>query len=316
MKPVIRGKVKAVFGEGPLWDPDRQCLHWVDVAEKKILSYYPDTEENKSYAMPQVVSAMVKYSRDELLILMGGNVYLFHLEHESLQLFRSLDELGLSDRLLTNDGKCDPNGRFWFGSVDDGFRVHSENDATFDQEYSERIASLYRLDSDLNLTTVISGLAISNGMDWDRERNIMYYIDSVTRGIMQFQYDPETGQISDRQMVYQFEMMNGFPDGMTIDREGMLWVALFKSGQVARRTPSHGIVAKIDPIRKKWTDSIIVPVSHVTSCAFGGKDMSTLFITTGIVPHSNETQPGAGGLFSVDLPVGGYPPVTFKNRRK
>src|SRR5699024_9442720 len=121
--------------------------------------------------------------------------------------------------------------------------------------------------------------------------------------------DPETGQISNEENVYRFEESDGLPDGMTIDQEGMLWVALFKGGAVA----------KIDPFQKKWVNSITLPTATVTSCAFGGEDLRTLFMTTALEPlneSERNQQPAAGCLFSVKLEVGGYKTNSFQGYLK
>lgn len=132
----------------------------------------------------------------------------------------------------------------------------------------------------------------------------MYYIDTPTQEIVRYSYDPESGDVSNPEPVYRFDQSDGLPDGMTIDQNGMLWVALFGGSRVVH----------IDPFQKKEIDSISVPAKYVTCCAFGGRDLKTLYITTA-TEQMTETeryeQPHAGGLFSAKLETGGYQPVPF-----
>ncbi|MDQ0257106.1 sugar lactone lactonase YvrE [Evansella vedderi] len=307
----VVGNERTFFGEGPFWDHDNQCLYRVDITNKRIISVNLITEEEKTFEFPEPVTSMVKYSKDELIITMKDGLYLFHTKDETLEAFVKPE--GLNEKLLLNDAKCDPEGRLWVGSVNDDFKLYKEHIIS---EFIGGNATLYKVDTNLDVQPMKDKVTVSNGMDWDRERNFYYYVDSATEGISRFDYDPKTGKLSNEEVVYKFNELDGFPDGMTIDQEGMLWVALFKSGQVAKKNPSNGIIAKINPFEKKWVDSITVPTTHVTSCAFGGEDLSTLFISTAIdlLPEEErKKQPLAGRLFAVDLDVGGYAPNVFRS---
>lgn len=307
MEPVVRGSVRTIFGEDPLWDHEKGCLYMVDLAEKKVLEYHPTTEETISYQLPELVTSLIKYSKEELIVLMKDGFYLLHLQNGTLHPIVKPE--GLNERLLLNDAKCDPQGRIWTGSVDDHFKEFKESANALTMKFTDQKGFIYRVDKTLAVHQVKDKVIVSNGLDFDPERNLMYHVDSATQAIVQFDIDPKTGEISNEETVYEFEEIDGFPDGMTIDREGMLWVALFKPGPLADVTPKHGIIAKIDPFQKKWIDSIVVPTSHVTSCVFGGEDLKTLFITTALEPiaeSKRSQQPNAGCLFSVELEIGGY----------
>ncbi|WP_227937797.1 SMP-30/gluconolactonase/LRE family protein [Alkalihalobacillus deserti] len=310
MEVRVVGKELTIFGEGPFWDQDNQCLFRVDVAKKKIIATDLTTEEEKFYHFPEPVTSMVKYSKDELIVVMKDGLYLFNMDEETLQPF--IKPNGLNEKLLLNDAKCDSRGRLWVGSVNDDFKLFKEEIIS---EFTGGNALLYRVDTNLDIHKAKDMITVSNGLDWDRERNILYYVDSATQGIARFDYDPDTGKIENEENVYTFEQLEGFPDGMTIDREGMLWVALFKSGKVGKQNPTGGMVAKIDPFKKQWIDTITLPTTHVTSCTFGGENLNTLFITTALelLPEEERAkQPLAGRLFAVDLKVGGYAPVAFR----
>lgn len=315
VEPVVRGKAKVIFGEGPLWDYDKGCLYWVDLDQKQLLSYNPRNEQHIKYQLPAMANGVVKYTEDELILLMTDGLYLFNLKDETITPL--LKPEGLNERILLNDGKCDPEGRIWAGSADIRFRDVKESEDHEAHEFTDKLSCLYRIDKNLNTEILKDQLVISNGLDWDPDRNIFYHVDSAAQSIYKYDYDPESGGILNQEIVYTFEDLDGFPDGMTIDKEGMLFVALFKAGPVASVTPKHGVIAKIDPLSKKWVDSIIVPTSHVTSCCFGGEDLKTLFITTALAPlpeSERAEQPLAGRLFSVDLEVGGYKATPYKKQ--
>ncbi|WP_428912127.1 SMP-30/gluconolactonase/LRE family protein [Niallia sp. Krafla_26] len=299
--------VRATFGEGPLWDDENQCLFWVDNAENKIREFHPKTNQATFYQLQKSPMSLAKYSKDELIVIMKDGFYLYHLKQRTLK--ELLKPNDLNEKLLLNDAKCDPQGRLWAGSVNDDFRVYKESQDSLHTEFHGQIASLYRLEKNLDIKIAKDKVTLSNGLDWDPVRNIMYYIDSANQEVAQFDYDPKTGEISNEQIVYRFKESDGLPDGMTIDQEGMLWVALFKGG----------VVAKIDPFQKEWVDSLTLPTKNVTSCAFGGEDLRTLFITTSAEPLSESErsqQPTAGCLFSAQLEVGGYKTTRFQGYLK
>ena len=124
----------------------------------------------------------------------------------------------------------DPQGRIWTGSVDDHFKGFKESANALTMKFTDQKGFVYRVDKSLAVHQVKDKVAVSNGIDFDPDRNLMYHVDSATQAIVQFDFDPKTGEISNEEMVYEFDEIDGFPDGMTIDREGMLWVALFKPG--------------------------------------------------------------------------------------
>lgn len=307
METILSTHVQSMFGEGPLWDDENQCLFWVDNAENIIRAYYPKTNQDRSYQLQKSPMSLVKYSKDELIVIMKDGFYLYNLKQETLKELLKPEEL--NEKLLLNDAKCDPQGRLWAGSVNDDFRLFKESQDSLQTEFHGQIANLYRVEKDLDIKVAKEKVTLSNGLDWDPIRNIMYYIDSANQEVVQFDYDPENGHISNEESVYRFEESDGLPDGMTIDQEGMLWVALFKGG----------VVAKIDPFQKKWVNSITLPTTTVTSCAFGGENLQTLFITTALEPlneSERNKQPTAGCLFSVELEVGGNKTNTFQGYLK
>ena len=177
-----------------------------------------------------------------------------------------------------NDGKCDPAGRFWAG--------------TMAYENPVNQGSLYRMDTDLSVHKMLDNIGISNGLVWSLDHSTMYYIDTVAYTVRAFDYDIDTGDLKNERVAIHVPREMGGPDGMTIDSEGMLWVAHYGGSQVCRWNPETGEVLH----------TIKLPAKQITACAFGGKDLDTLFITSAAQQLSKEDleqQPLAGGLFSI-----------------
>jgi sugar lactone lactonase YvrE len=177
-----------------------------------------------------------------------------------------------------NDGKCDPSGRFWAGTMS-----HTDEPEK---------GSLYLLDKDLTITQKIEKVSISNGLAWSPDHDTFYYIDSPTKKVAAFNYDKTNGDIKNKSTVIQFSNDEGTPDGMTIDSEGMLWIAHWDGWQISCWNPETG-----EKIR-----TIPLPVSRVTSCCFGGKNLGDLYITsarTGLSDDQLKKEPLAGSLFVI-----------------
>src|SRR5699024_1470282 len=153
--------------------------------------------------------SLVKYSKNELIVIMKDGFYLYNLKQETLK--EVLKPTDLNDKLLLNDAKCDPQGRLWAGSVNDDFRLFKENQDSLQTEFHGQIARLYRVEKNFYIKVAKDKVTLSNGLDWDPVRNTMYYIDSANQEVVQFDYDPETGQISNEDSVYRFEESDGLP---------------------------------------------------------------------------------------------------------
>jgi sugar lactone lactonase YvrE len=191
-----------------------------------------------------------------------------------------------------NDGKSDPAGRFWAGTMAD--------------DMTEGGGALYCLDTDLTVRRMIEKVTISNGLVWTLDTKCFYFIDTPTREVAAFDYDIDSGNISNRTAAIKIEEKLGYPDGMAIDEADMVWIAHWGGGKVTRWNPKTG----------KLLETIKVPhASLVTSCAFGGPDLSELFITTATVDLNEKhkkSQTLAGSLFRVQLDVKGVPAFRFK----
>lgn len=279
---------RAELGEGSLWDERLGQLYWVDIVGSKVHVYRPENRSNLSFDVGQNVGTVVATENDKLLLAQrDGFAWLDPRDgrvHELEQLLRDLP----NERF--NDGKCDPLGRFWAG--------------TMVEKGPKGVGKLYCLDTDFSITTKIEGVTISNGLVWSSDKSRFYYIDTPTHEVIGFDFDPESGAIENRSLVATVPREVGSPDGMTIDSEDQLWVALYHGASVLRIDPKSGEV----------TFKVEVDAENVTSCAFGGSDLDELFITTasvGLSEQQRARQPLAGSLFSVKLPFRGVPANRF-----
>jgi sugar lactone lactonase YvrE len=185
-----------------------------------------------------------------------------------------------------NDGKCDPAGRFWAG--------------TMAYDLAPGAGTLYRLDRGGVVRPVIPGLTISNGLAWDEARGVMYHIDTIPRTVWAYDYDLDSGAIARRRVAWQVPEALGYPDGMTLDAVGRLWIAFF----------GGGCVRCWDPLGRTIVHVVALPVSQVTACTFGGPDLQELYITTAwehMTRAQRAAEPLAGGLFRARLDVPGLP---------
>lgn len=281
-------EARALVAECPVWDPARQCLWWVDIRRGELHRFGGQTDAVVVAEPGQTVSAVAIRDGGGLLLALGQNV-------EARRLDGSIDWSVLcpdGDRL--NDGKCDPAGRFLIGSL--------THDA------SRRAAALYSLCSVAGAaapvrTRLVRGLGLSNGLGWSPDGTRLYLIDTTTHRVDTLRYDVDTGQVSDRRCLIDLTGYLGNPDGLTVDIEGHLWVAMSGAGCVVRISPDGEVV-----------DRIAVPVSKVTSCTFGGSQLNELYLTTasyGLDEDQRRAQTHAGALLVVQSDVAGLPAHTF-----
>lgn len=278
----------ALVGEGPLWDEEKQVLYWVDILSSKLFIYDPATGTNEEIDVGQHVGTVVTRASGGLMLAVFEGFASFDLATHELTLITNPEAHIPGNRF--NDGKCDPGGRFWAGTM------AYENPADS--------GSLYRLDSDLSVHKIFGDVAISNGIIWSLDLATMYYIDTLRKNVRAFDYDNDTGNISNERVIINVPEEIGLPDGMAIDSEGMLWVAHYGGSCVTRWNPnSCELLERID-----------LPVTQVTACAFGGPDLGTLFITSAaqeLDAAALEREPYAGGLFSIKTPYQGVPSFRF-----
>ena len=278
----------AQVGEGPLWDEERQVLYWVDILSSLLYIYDPATGENRALDVGQHVGTVVTRASGGLMLAVREGFASFDLETQELTLIANPEAHITGNRF--NDGKCDPAGRFWAG--------------TMAYENPMNQGSLYRLDTDFSVHKIFGDVAISNGIIWSLDHTTMYYIDTLRKNVRAFDYADDTGNISNERVIINVPEEVGMPDGMAIDSEGMLWVAHYGGSCVSRWNPNTAqLLLKID-----------LPVTQVTACAFGGPNLDILFITSAaqeLDAAELERQPLAGGLFSIKTPYQGVPSFRF-----
>jgi sugar lactone lactonase YvrE len=281
-------KVHSTLGEGPCWDDKKLRLLWVDIEEKRVHTYEPQKELHQSISLDQHVGAVVPTVSGKWIAALQHGFYHIDPKTGNAELIHDPEANKPGNRF--NDGKCDPAGRFWAGTM----ALSGEGNA----------GALYRMDSNFKIKQMLTGIGISNGLAWSADAKVMYYIDSPTRSVVAFDYDLSTGEIANGRTVIEVPKAEGMPDGMAIDEEGNLWIAHWGGWQVSCWDPLTGI----------RRGAIRLPVAQVTSCAFGGPSQDELFITTasiGLGETERREQPLAGCLFRARLDVKGPPALRF-----
>jgi sugar lactone lactonase YvrE len=269
----------ADHGEGPVWWPGWGGLRYVDMLAGDVLALAPSEGEVRRIPVGAVAAAIrprreggmvVGVERGFALVDPGGTV-------------RSLPEVWSDDSVRMNDGACDPDGRFYCGSM------------AYDAAPGR--AALYRLDPGGRVEVVLRDATISNGLAWSPDGATAYYVDSPTHGIDAFDYDA-VGVLSGRRRLVAIPAEAGLPDGLTVDSAGGLWVAMHGGGAVLRFRPDGTPDGRVE-----------VPVRDVTACTFGGPGLDRLYITTS--RHDGDRTPEAGALFRADVGVVGLPAAPF-----
>ncbi|HEY6494214.1 MAG TPA: SMP-30/gluconolactonase/LRE family protein [Trebonia sp.] len=282
------GHVTAVLGEGPYWVPEDDCLLWVDIHRGQLHRTYFPSGETVTMDLGAVSAAFPAVSGG--ILTAGGSRLTLHLpaERGSQWTTRVIAEVPAIEGIRFNDAGVDPAGRVWVGSM------HTEE--------SEPLGGLYRLDPGGALTAVVEGVTVSNGLGWSPDGTRMYYADSPTRRIDVFDYDPATGEAVKRRAFADLSAFDGVPDGLTVDADGCVWVAVWGGG-VLRRFAPDGTQDAVVP----------VPVSQPTSCAFGGPGMTDLYVTSasiGLSAAELKEQPLAGHLLRLHPGPVGLPSTT------
>jgi sugar lactone lactonase YvrE len=274
-----------VLCEGPLWDARIDALLWVDISPGLVHRLDVATGQD---AVVQDMGQPVG-----CIALRGSGGYVVATERAVAVAdddWAAVDQVaelpGQPARSRTNDGACDPWGCFWVGTLADD-----------DQPGT---AALYRIDAERAVTQVLDGVSVSNGIDWSPDRSTMYYVDSDTRRIDVFDTDPDDGHVSGRRPLVEIEVPGAVPDGLTVDAEGFLWVALWDGARVRRYAPD----GRLDR-------EVLLPADRVTSVAFGGPGLDALYVTTAtdrLSAAQLARQPLAGSIFVHDPGVRGRPP--------
>lgn len=275
-------EIKSKLGEGAFWNHQEQRLYWVDIEGKKVHLFDPSKNTNTTFDTPSRVGTIVPKNKEEAVIALEDGIYMINTSNGEITLLSDVESDMMFNRF--NDGKCDPNGNLWIGSM------HLDQSAPK--------ASLYKVDEKGLAKKMLDSVTISNGIVWTRDRRTMYYIDTPTGHIRAFDFDAYHSTISNERVVVIIPESLGFGDGMAIDAEDKLWVGLWNGNAVAR----------FDPISGELIEKIEVPAHNVTSCSFGGNNFDTLYITTSSLDMTEKEKmkyPFAGSLFMVKPGVKG-----------
>jgi len=246
----ISWPVGASLAECPVWIPEARLLAWVDILGPTYNLLDPTTGINHSFPVHAKIGSAAPFGAEEAVLALENGLWLFRQG-------RALDPLPSPDMtdVHFNDGKRDPAGRFWVGTrATDG---------------SPGGGALYRVDQEGRVTRMDAGFDVPNGMGWSPDGRSFYIIDTVPRMLYRYDFDLAAGAISNRTIFHRFEGIAGKPDGMAVDRHGYIWCAMWDGSGIARLAP--------DGTQVGW---LPVPCQRPTSCAFGGEDLSTLFVTT------------------------------------
>lgn len=281
--PVLKTISSQCFlGEGPLWIADLGCFFWVDIEKGNLHRYHLTSEKPEIRHFPHYLAVVLKGQNGKLILGLDRKLVWYDWETEEIE---KLCEVETNQPLHRfNDGKVDFKGRIWIG--------------TLSTKFTDRAGSLYRIDSKLKPEAQLNNLTIPNGMAWTTDGQTFYFIDTPTRKIQEFAFDAESGRIEFRRIAVEIPEDLGFPDGMCIDREGMLWVAHYGGSGVYRWNPKNG----------ELLDNLELPVPHVTSCCFGGENLDVMLITTAqenMTESDLKKYPQSGDVFLVKMEVGG-----------
>jgi sugar lactone lactonase YvrE len=286
-------EVRAELGEGPLWDAAGRFLYFVDILQGRVHRVTPGAARGatpipRTYEIGQPVGAIALAGAGDLVLAVRDGFARLDLDTGRVAMIADVERDRRDTRM--NDGACDPAGRFWAGT----------------KALDERrgAGALYRLDPDGRVRAMLANVTISNGLDWSADGTRMFYVDTGTGSIDVFDFDPDAGEIANRRAFVRVPPESGAPDGLTLDADGFLWLALWGGGALHRYAP--------DGARDRV---VTLPVTRPTSIAFGGDDLGDLYVTSatiGLSPEQRAAQPHAGRVLRLRPGVTGRPPFGFK----
>lgn len=287
MIPELVLNAQAQLGEGPLWDDRRQRLLFVDIMRGHVHEFDPATESDRLHMIGQPVGAVALTTRGDWVLATKSGFSRLDPETGDVSPVATVEADQPKNRM--NDGNVDSRGRFWAGTMGmGGLRDRG---------------ALYRLDPDGSVTRILTGVSTSNGIDWSPDDRLMYYVDTPTGRVDCFDFDVETGTVRNRRQFVTIPPDQGSPDGLVVDADGHVWVALWKGGAVHRYAPD----GRLDQV-------VRFPVTLTTKPAFGGSDLGDLYVTSAWIELKDDAharQPMAGGVFRLRPGAKGQRPRRF-----
>jgi sugar lactone lactonase YvrE len=278
---------RASLGEGPVWSGADQALYWVDINAPALHRFDPASGDDVAMPMPQSIGCFALRRGGGFVVALRDGVWLARPDGSLERRLAPAPYDTATHRF--NDGRCDRQGRFYAGSMNE------KRDASS--------ATLSRIGPDGQLVAVLSDMMISNGLAWSPDGRTMYHTDTPTLTIHAFDYDPDQGTPSRRRVFHRFTDPKQRPDGGAVDSEGCYWTAFYGGGRIARLSPSGDLLAEYP-----------VPAMCPTMCAFGGRDLATLYVTSARQLRAAEELaqlPHSGGIFAMRVPVPGLPEPAF-----
>lgn len=289
-QPKVVIKHTCLLGEGPVWDPVQKVICWVDILNGVIHEYSPSQKTHNTIETYQMIGSLAVCTNGNFIAALQNGFAFIDRTTSEITMIADPESHLPANRF--NEGKCDPAGRFWAGTM----ALSEEHGA----------GNVYVMENGLPPEKKIGDVSISNGMAWSADQRTFYYVDTPTFEVAAYDYEKDGGHISNRRTAIKIDSENGFPDGMTIDSEGMLWIGHWGGWQVARWDPGNG----------KKLGQIQLPVAKITSCTFGGENLEDLYITSakvGLTADELREQPLAGSLFVLrDCGYKGVPAFEFK----
>jgi sugar lactone lactonase YvrE len=269
------GKTLSTLGEGPVWDEINQCILWIDIVNARIIEHNILSGTEKVLSTGTMIGSFALMEDGNIIAALQEGIVIIDRSTGEKQII-STPEINIPSNRF-NDGKCSPDGHFWAGSMS----LNETDPSGF----------LYSIDGDYNILQHEKGLTISNGLCWSLDKKYFYFIDTPTLQVVR--YDYSNGSIQNKQSIIHIDAAkDGYPDGMTIDTEGKLWIAHWGGWQVTRWDPSTG--EKLHAVK--------LPVSQVTSICFGGAGFDEMFVTSarrGLTEEQLIREPLAGGTFQI-----------------
>jgi len=281
-------RVTSLLGEGPIWSPRDSVLYWVDILTPSV--HWHDTRDATDHEIKlgSMVSVAIPKASGGLLVATSAGLMTLDTSTKNLTPLCHPEADRPGNRY--NDGKCDRMGRLWIGSLDMATAANRGH--------------LFRVDADGTWKKMDSGFSVANGLGWSPDNRQMYFTDSARRVIYVYDFDLLSGTVSNRRPLINLPGSDGTPDGLTVDEEGCLWVAVWDSWRVARYSPQGQEMSRIR-----------MPVPRPTSCCFGGPNLDTLYVTSASLrlnQQALEAAPLSGSLFRLRIPgVRGLPETPF-----
>jgi D-xylonolactonase len=289
-------QARSALGEGALWSPEEMVLYWIDQMRPELHRLDPVTGVDVRIAidLPDQLGGIVRRAGGGLALAASDGISLLEPDLQSRAVL--VNPIAALPQASFNDAKCDRQGRLWAG--------------TTDRKMREKVACLYRIDPNGEATAFAAGLIVSNGPSFSPDGRIIYHSATAEKTIYAGDLDPDNGHVGDFRVFAKVDV--GWPDGTTVDADGCLWTTHYNGGRITRYTPA----GRIDRV-------IEMPANNTTSCAFGGKDLGTLFVTSASMEFDDgepvyrddawfDGQPLAGGVFALDVGVYGLPEPVFR----